>query len=71
MIDRRPETLLAAEVLFRGLDTDMAEQELNLFQFTRNVAEIGSGRKFPDYVPDDFLSNPGAPYCAVFGDTPE
>jgi len=37
----------------------------------RNVAEIGSGRKFPDYVPDDFLSNPGAPYCAVFGDTPE
>jgi len=87
MIDRRPETLLAAEALSRGLDTDMAEQELNLFQFTardvtqaragapkvmgRNVAEIGSGRKFPDYVPDDFLSNPGAPYCAVFGDTPE
>jgi len=34
MIDRRPETLLAAEVLSRGLDTDMAEQELNLFQFT-------------------------------------
>ena len=69
MIDRRPETLLAAEALSRGLDTDMAEQELNLFQFTardvtqaragapkvmgRNVAEIGSGRKFPDYVEYD------------------
>ena len=87
MIDGGPETLLATQILFRGLDTDMTQQELNLFQFAarhvtqaragaakvvgRNVAETGSASKFPDYMPDDLLSNPGAPNRAVFGHTPE
>jgi hypothetical protein len=44
MIDSRPETLLATQILFRGLDTDMAEQELNLFQFAaRDVTQARAG----------------------------
>lgn len=87
VIHSRPESLLAAEVLFCGLNADVTEQKLNLFQFAarhvtyagactpkvmgRNLAEIESGRKFPDHVPDHFLSNPGAPYCSVFGHAAE
>jgi hypothetical protein len=38
MIDGGTKSLLATQILFRSLDTDVPEQELNLFQFTaRNV----------------------------------
>jgi hypothetical protein len=37
IVDRITETLLAPEVAFRGLDGDMTQQKLNLFQFAASL----------------------------------
>ena len=44
IIHSRPDALLAAEVSFRGLDRDVAQQELYLLQLTaRRVAQPRAG----------------------------
>ena len=44
VIHRVTQVLLASQITLRSLDGDMAEQELNLFQFTAiAVAQLGTG----------------------------
>src|SRR5271166_3255325 len=44
VVHRMTQILLAAEIPLGGLDRDMAEQELNLFQFAAvAVAQLGAG----------------------------
>ena len=73
IIHGRPDTLLAAEIPFCGLDRDVAKQELYLFQFaSRCVAQPRAGPsqvvrrqlfdggfrgELTDNVPDDLLGD--------------
>ena len=44
VVHRLTQVLFASQVALRGLDRDMAEQELNLFQFAAvAVAQLGTG----------------------------
>jgi hypothetical protein len=44
IVNRVTQILLAAQISLRGLDRDMAQQELNLFQFAAaSVAQLGAG----------------------------
>jgi hypothetical protein len=63
IIDRRSNPLLATQVAFRGLDGNMPQKELDLFQLpSRSMAEAGAGatqvvrRQF--LQPNPFWPNP-------------
>jgi len=84
IIDSIAKPLFAAQVAFRSLDRNVAQQKLDLLQFAiRLMAETGAcapevvrgqGRNFAVYclllhdAPDDFRAESGSPYPASFVD---
>ena len=84
IVDRVSEILFAAEVAFRRLNRGVAQQELNLLQFTAaivaelragptqvvrcNVLQACSPAAGSDHIPDNVLRDAAAPHLSPSGD---
>jgi hypothetical protein len=68
IIDRRSNPLLATQVAFRGLNGNMPQKELDLFQLpSRSMAEAGAGAT--QVVRRQFLQSD--PFCRILHDVPD
>lgn len=82
VVDGIPQSLFAAQIPFGRLDTDVTEQELNLFEFSpglvtearacaakvmrRNVHESATGRSSFDNTPNHFRAEAIGCYSTPF-----